>query len=71
MPTILCIFGTSRPGNYTSRALAVVRDELRERRAETHFVDARELDLPFPGHPSSLPDRSVAIVLASPWISTL
>lgn len=74
MPTILCISGTSRPGNYTSRALAVVRDELRQRGAVTDFVDARELDLPFPGHPSTadaqrLRERvegAAGVVLATP-----
>ncbi len=50
MQNIVCISGTSRPANYTSRALAVVVDELQARQLETTVFDARELTLSFPGH---------------------
>ena len=74
MRNIVCISGTSRPDNYTSRALALVVNEL-GKAGETHTVfDARDLDLPFPGQPASedsnrlkaaVTDAS-GIVLASP-----
>ena len=50
MKTIVCISGTSRPGNFTSRALRVVADELEVKGAEPQTFDARELQLAFPGH---------------------
>lgn len=51
MRNIVCISGTSRPDNYTSRALAVVVDEL-ETLGERHTVfDARDMVLAFPGQP--------------------
>jgi len=50
---IVCISGTSRPGNYTSRALAVVVDELKKRNVETTVIDARDLTLGFPGYPKT------------------
>lgn len=74
MNPIVCVSGTSRPGNYTSMALAVVVDELERREAPATLFDARELDLPFPGHPSTDDaDRlreaigeATAVVLATP-----
>ena len=71
---IVCISGTSRPGNYTSRALAVVIDELRARGHEPSVLDARDLSLSFPGYPPT-PDAqrlqeglraATGVVLASP-----
>ncbi len=53
MKNIVSISGTSRPDNYTSRALAVVNDELRKRKAKPTVIDARDLTLSFPGHPPS------------------
>jgi NAD(P)H-dependent FMN reductase len=50
---IVCISGTNRPDNYSARALAVITAEL-QRLGETFTVfDARELELPFPGHPGT------------------
>ena len=48
---LVAVLGTVRPGNYTSRALALVVDEIK-RRPEIHLdvVDPAELSLPFPGH---------------------
>ena len=51
MRNIVCISGTSRPGNYTSRALNVVVDELRQLEETHSLFDARDLELAFPGHP--------------------
>jgi NAD(P)H-dependent FMN reductase len=51
MRTIVSISATSRPDNYTARALAVVHDELERRGAPPTVFDARELTLAFPGHP--------------------
>ena len=48
MPKIVSISGTSRPNNYTSRALAVVNDELRDHGLDVDLIDARELHLAFP-----------------------
>lgn len=50
MSAVVCISGTSRPNNYTARALAIVAAELAERQASTLVFDARELSLAFPGH---------------------
>jgi chromate reductase len=47
--TITCISGTNRPDNYTSKALAVVEAGLRSAGHEVDLVDARDLELAFPG----------------------
>ena len=73
-PTILTISGTSRPDNFTARAVAVVNDELRKRDIVVDYVDARDLDLAFPGHPATDDAKALvekvkaasAVVLASP-----
>ncbi|PLX24284.1 MAG: NADPH-dependent oxidoreductase [Ignavibacteria bacterium] len=49
MDTIACISGTNRPNNYTSRALRIVADELQKLGARPEFIDARDLQLGFPG----------------------
>jgi len=49
MHGIVSISGTSRPGNFTSRALAIVNDELTRRGSAPEVFDARELTLSFPG----------------------
>ncbi len=49
MPQLLLISGTSRPDNFTHRALGVVHDELQQRSAQVQLIDARELHLNFPG----------------------
>ncbi len=51
MRKIVCISGTSRPDNYTSKALAVVVAELEKQGVEVASFDARELSLDFPGGP--------------------
>lgn len=53
MRKIVCISGTSRPDNFTSRALAVVTDELEERGVDLTVFDARDLSLNFPGQPET------------------
>jgi NAD(P)H-dependent FMN reductase len=53
MQKIVCISGTSRPDNFTSKALAVVAEELRERGIEIVEFDGRDLSLDFPGRPST------------------
>jgi chromate reductase, NAD(P)H dehydrogenase (quinone) len=74
MQSIVAISGTSRPNNYTSRALAVVVRELEARGATVTTFDARNVSLGFPGMPTTddakrLQDavrNSTAVVLASP-----
>lgn len=58
--TIVTISGTSRPGNYTSKALAVVRNELESRGIEIVHFDARELELNFPGFPDTDDAKAMA-----------
>jgi NAD(P)H-dependent FMN reductase len=74
MRNVVCISGTSRPGNYTSRALAVVVDELGSLGEATRVFDARELTLGFPGQPETADARTLqqavadasAVLVASP-----
>lgn len=49
MRSIVSISATSRPDNYTARALAIVNDELGRRGVSPSVFDARELSLAFPG----------------------
>ena len=49
MQNIVSISGTSRPDNYTARALAIVNDELSVRGVAPTLFDARDLSLSFPG----------------------
>jgi len=71
---IVCISGSSRPGNYTTRALKVVTEHLQTLGATTTSIEARELSLTFPGQAESADARKLreavtqasAIVLASP-----
>jgi NAD(P)H-dependent FMN reductase len=71
---IVCISGTSRPGNYTSQALAVVVDELRKAGERHSVFDAREMALSFPGHPPTQDSENLlaavtgasGVILASP-----
>ena len=51
--SIVCISGTSRPDNYTSKALAVVAAELERRGVQPVVVDGRDLALNFPGQPET------------------
>lgn len=73
---IVTILGTSRPGNFTGRALALVIDELRtQSRVQVTTVDPASLNLPFPGQPGEFPDQktlqdlvanATGVVLATP-----
>jgi len=53
MRSIVCISGTSRPDNFTSRALAVACDELGKLSIDVQLFDARQLTLAFPGYPQT------------------
>ena len=53
MRNVVCISGTSRPGNYTSKALAATVSELESLGESTRVFDARELTLGFPGQPET------------------
>jgi chromate reductase len=74
MPEIVSICGTSRPGNYTGKALAVVNDELARLGAAVTLLDAGAMSLPFPGHPDTEDAEALrqavkdadAIMLATP-----
>jgi NAD(P)H-dependent FMN reductase len=71
---IVCISGTSRPENFTSRALQVVVDELRNYDVEPIVFDARDLSLGFPGESETEDMKKLqkaiatapAIILATP-----
>ena len=55
---IAAILGTTRPGNLTSRVLALAVDELLKRPGvRVSRIDPAELDLPFPGQPGESPGR--------------
>ncbi len=48
--SIVVVNGSTRPGNYTSKASALVVDELgRDPQVRVELIDPAELDLPFPG----------------------
>lgn len=49
MRHIVTILGTSRPGNYTGKALAVVQDELQKEDLTLTLIDTGKITLPFPG----------------------
>jgi NAD(P)H-dependent FMN reductase len=74
MKTIVSISGTSRPGNYTSHAVAVVNDQLRQAGVQVNTIDGRDLELSFPGHDATedaerlvaAVRESAAVVLATP-----
>lgn len=74
MNPIVSISGTSRPGNYTASALAVVNDRLRQAGTPLDIIDARALTLSFPGHDPTedairlkrAVEASSAVVLATP-----
>jgi chromate reductase len=56
---IATILGTSRPGNYTQHALALVEDELTLRGATPLRFDPAGRVLPFPGQTGDFPDVKV------------
>jgi len=72
---IVTILGTVRPGSYTSKALALVIDELRGQEGVTvDLLDPGKLDLPLPGRGPSkdaermreLVSNATGVVLATP-----
>ena len=73
---IVTILGTSRPGNFTSRALALAVDELKAQPGvQVISLDPTHLSLPFPGQPGEFPDReqlqsavkdATGVILATP-----
>ena len=73
---IVTILGTSRPGNFTSKALALVVDELNQQSGvQVTAIDPSRLNLPFPGQPGQFPDQqepqravkgATGVVLATP-----
>ena len=60
-PRIAAILGTARPGNYTSKALALVIDEIHKMgRFSVRLIDPSRMDLPMPGSdPGSAQMRSL------------
>lgn len=74
MRNIVCISATSRPGNFTARALAVIIDELNAEGEQVKVFDARELTLAFPGQPATEDAQAMqaavkaasGIIIASP-----
>lgn len=73
---IAVVIGTVRPGNYTSKATALVIDELRKNsKVAVDVIDPTGLDLPFPGIASKSSSaaalqttvgQATGIVLATP-----
>ena len=73
---IVTVIGTTRPGNFTSKAMALVVDELRKQpNIAVTEIDPASLDLPFPGQDkdSSGSDKmkkavegATGIILATP-----
>jgi FMN reductase len=81
MPTegeieIVTILGTTRPGNFTAKALALLVDELRQQtRVNVTEINPRGMHLLFPGEPGESKDsqllqsavqRATGVVLATP-----
>lgn len=74
MNNIICISGTSRPGNYTIKALRVVAEELEQSGATVSMIDGQRLSLSFPGQPQTTDAKTLldqvksahGIVLATP-----
>jgi FMN reductase len=81
MPTegeieIVTILGTTRPGNFTAKALALLVDELRQQtRVNVTEINPRGMHLLFPGEPGESKDsqllqsavqQATGVVLATP-----
>ena len=74
MQDIVCISGTSRPDNFTKRALNIVIDELKKNNAKPVVFDACNLSLAFPGYPETedgkqlrtAVEKATGIVIATP-----
>ena len=73
---IVTILGTTRPGNFTAKALALVVDELRQqKRVNVTEINPGGMQLLFPGEPGESRDseslqnavqRATGVVLATP-----
>lgn len=73
---IVSILGTSRPGSYTQKALALVIDELEQQPEIAHeLIDPSELKLSFPGGESQSGDaaqmraaveQATGVIIATP-----
>ncbi len=73
---IVTILGTTRPGNFTAKALALVADELRQQpRVNVTEINPRAMQLLFPGEPGESRDsqllqstvqKATGVVLATP-----
>lgn len=50
---IACVIGSSRPGNYTSKAMAVVVEGLRARGCDVRVYDPAVAPVGFPGFPAT------------------
>ncbi len=74
MQDIVCISGTSRPDNYTFRALKIIIDELGKNNTNPIVFDACKLSLAFPGHPETedgkqlktAVEKAMGVVIATP-----
>jgi len=64
---ITTILGTTRPGNFTGKVLAIVNEELDQRGVQVDFIDAAALDLTFPGtgdNPGGNPGLQASVAAA-------
>ena len=73
---IVAIIGTRRPGNYTSRAMRLVVDEIgKHKQFSVDLIDPARITLPFPGEDDGSSDaemlqevvsRAAGVILATP-----
>lgn len=73
---IAAIIGTRRPGNYTSKAMRIVVDEIRKHeRYSVDLIDPATMTLPFPGEEDGTSDtetlrevvsRAAGVILSTP-----
>lgn len=73
---VATVLGTARPGNYTSKALALVVDEFRKHKdVALDLIDPGRIDLPLPGADPDSPEterlkqtvsRATGLVFATP-----
>ena len=73
---IATVLGTNRPGNFTSKALALVVEELNaQSRVQVTSIDPARLNIPFPGQTGEFPGRealqravkdATGVILATP-----
>ena len=73
---IAAIIGTRRPGNYTSKAMRIVVDEIRKHeRYSVDLIDPATMTLPFPGEEDGASDtetlrevvsRAAGVILLTP-----